>query len=95
MTNTILVAITKVKGNSRNGYYKRSLHTVFANITLKIPYNRLGQFQNKLLTPYNRNFDNLEKNDYTAYQKGVIIREIVDIIENCMVATIRHKLSPI
>lgn len=33
-------------GNSRNGYYKRSLHTIFGNITIKIPRDRLGQFQN-------------------------------------------------
>ena len=48
-------------GNSRNGYYERSLHTIFGNITIKIPPDRLGQFQNKLLTPYHRNFDNLEE----------------------------------
>lgn len=52
MTNT---------GNSRNGYYEHALHTIFGNITIKIPPDRLGQFQNKLLTPYHRNFDNLEE----------------------------------
>ena len=34
-------------GNSQNGYYERSLHTIFSNITIKIPRDRLGQFQNK------------------------------------------------
>ncbi|RJY50325.1 hypothetical protein D2965_06395 [Veillonella atypica] len=24
-------------GNSRNGYYERSLHTIFGNITIQIP----------------------------------------------------------
>lgn len=24
-------------GNSQNGYYERSLHTIFSNITIKIP----------------------------------------------------------
>lgn len=33
--------------NSRNEYYERSLHTIFSNITIKIPRDRLGQFQNK------------------------------------------------
>lgn len=46
-------------GNSRNGYYERSLHTIFDNITIQIPRDRLDQFQNKLLTLYNRNFGNL------------------------------------
>lgn len=49
--------------NSRNGYYDLSLYTIFGNITIKIPYDQLKQFQNKLLTPYNRNFGNFEKMD--------------------------------
>ena len=40
-------------GNSRNGYYEHSLYTIFGNITIKIPRDRLGQFQNKLLIRYN------------------------------------------
>lgn len=48
-------------GNSHNEYYKRSLHTIFNNITIKISRDGLKQFQNKSLTPYNRNFGNLEK----------------------------------
>ena len=43
---------------------------------------RLEQFQNKLLTPYNRNFGNLEKMINQLYQKGITTREIADIIEN-------------
>ena len=68
-------------GNSRNGYYERSLHTIFGNITIKIPRDRLGQFQNKLLVPYNRNFGNLEEMIIQLYQKGITTREIADIIE--------------
>lgn len=26
-------------GNSQNGYYERSLHTIFDNITVKIPHD--------------------------------------------------------
>ena len=58
-------------GNSRNGYYERSLHTIFGNIIIKIPRDRFGQFQNKLLTPYNRNFGNLEEIIIQLYQKGI------------------------
>lgn len=68
-------------GNSRNGYYERSLHTIFGNITIKIHRDRLGRFQNKLLTPYNRNFGNLEEMIIQLYQKGITTREIADIIE--------------
>lgn len=79
-------------GNSRNGYYEHSLHTIFSNITIKISRDRLGPFQNKLLTPYNRNFGNLEEMIIQLYQKGITTREIANIIEKYMVAIIRHKL---
>ncbi|PQL16140.1 hypothetical protein VEHSUH06_04340 [Veillonella sp. S13053-19] len=42
----------------------------------------MGQFQNKLLTPYNRNFGNLEEMIIQLYQKGITTCEIADIIEN-------------
>ena len=68
------------------------MHTIFGNITIKIHRDRLGQFQNKLLTQYNRNFDNLEEMIIQLYQKGITTREIAHIIKKCMVAIIRHKL---
>lgn len=68
-------------GDSRNGYYERSLHTIFGNITIQIPLDRLDQFQNKLLTLYNRNFGNLEEIIIQLYQKGITTCEIADIIE--------------
>lgn len=41
----------------------------------------MGQFQNKLLTPYNQNFGNLEEMIIQLYQKSIATREIADIIE--------------
>ena len=41
----------------------------------------MDQFQNKLLTLYNRNFDNLEEIIIQLYQKGITTYEIADIIE--------------
>lgn len=41
----------------------------------------MGQFQNKLLTPYNRNFGNLEEMIIQLYQKGITTREIADITD--------------
>lgn len=79
-------------GNSRNGYYARSLYTSFGNITIQIPRDRLDQFQNKLLTPYNQNFGNLEEMIIQLYQKGITTYEIADIIEKCMIPIIRYKL---
>lgn len=41
----------------------------------------MDQFQNKLLTLYNRNFGNLEEIIIQLYQKGITTCEIADIIE--------------
>ncbi len=57
-----------------------------------MPNVRLGQFQNKLLIPYNRNFGNLEEMIIQFYQKCISTREIDDSFEKCVVAIIRHKL---
>ena len=41
-------------GNSRNGYYERSVNTTRGPITVKIPRDRNGEFKNRILEPYNR-----------------------------------------
>lgn len=62
--------------------YERSLHTIFGNITIKMPRVRLGQFQNKLLTPYNQNFGNLEEMIIQLYQQCIATRKTDDFFEN-------------
>lgn len=68
-------------GNSRNGSYDRKLHTMFGDITVSIPRDRLGLFQNKLLARYNRNFGPLEEMVINLYKHGISTREISEIIE--------------
>ena len=41
----------------------------------------MGQFQNKLVTPYNRNFGNLEEMIIQLYQIGITTCEIAAIIK--------------
>ena len=68
-------------GNSRNGYYERTLKTIFGEITLSIPRDRKGEFSNKLIDPYRRTNADLENTIIYLYKHGTTTREIADMIE--------------
>lgn len=68
-------------GDSRNGGYERLLHTRFGDIIIKIPRDRNGEFEQKLIPPYKRYSDSLETTVIHLYQKGITTAEIASIIE--------------
>lgn len=41
-------------GNSRNGYYPRTLHTEYGDLNIKIPRDRNGEFKQQTIAPYKR-----------------------------------------
>ena len=68
-------------GNSRNGYYERSVNTTRGPITVKIPRDRNGEFKNRILEPYNRTHSDLEAMIIHLYRKGITTQDIADLIE--------------
>ncbi|MCE4092666.1 transposase [Priestia megaterium] len=46
-------------GNSRNGSYERTLHREFGKLHLVIPYDRNGDFKQRIVPPYKRANDML------------------------------------
>lgn len=68
-------------GDSRNGYYARTLHTQFGDLSLKIPRDRLGAFHQQTIRPYQRSNDTLEGTIIQLYKRGITTREIADLIE--------------
>ena len=68
-------------GDSRNGYYLRTLHTQYGDLDLQIPRDREGLFHQKTLAPYQRNSDSLENAVIELYRHGITTREISDLIE--------------
>ena len=68
-------------GNSRNGYYHRSLKTRFGELELQIPRDRAGEFKQETVKAYARNTDNFENVVITLYKKGITTREIADLLE--------------
>ena len=69
-------------GNFRNGYYSRTLNTVYGPLTLRVPRDRIGQFKTKFFAPYKRTTDNICEMIQRLYVRGMTEREIVDEIND-------------
>ncbi|GAA3400388.1 IS256 family transposase [Paenibacillus hodogayensis] len=68
--------------NSRNGYYKRSLHTKYGHIEeLEVPRDRNGQFQTHVFEPYQRRDGWLEEAVIQMYKGGMGTRDVARFIE--------------
>lgn len=69
-------------GNFRNGYYSRTLNTVYGPLTLRVPRDRICQFKTKFFVPYKRTTDNICEMIQRLYVRGMTEREIVDEIND-------------
>ncbi|QHT59674.1 IS256 family transposase [Paenibacillus lycopersici] len=68
--------------NSRNGYYRRSLHTKYGNIEdLSVPRDRNGEFQTQMFEPYQRRDGWLEEAVIQMYKSGMGTRDVARFIE--------------
>lgn len=68
-------------GNSRNGYYSRTLDTKYGEISVTVPRDRNGDFKQQTIPAYDRRTDSLETTVLQLYSKGVTTSEIADLIE--------------
>lgn len=68
-------------GNSRNGYYSRSLQTKYGEININVPRDRNGEFKQQTVPTYDRRTDSLETTILQLYSRGVTTSEIADLIE--------------
>lgn len=69
--------------NSRNGYYKRTLHTKYGHITdLEVPRDRSGAFQTHVFEPYQRRDGWLEEAVIQMYKSGMGTRDVARFIES-------------
>ena len=75
-------ASNETDGNFRNGYYSRTLNTVYGPLTLRVPRDRIGQFKTKFFVPYKRTTDNICEMIQRLYVRGMTEREIVDEIND-------------
>ncbi|BFH64774.1 IS256 family transposase [Paenibacillus azoreducens] len=69
--------------NSRNGYYKRNLHTKYGNLEdLQVPRDRNGDFQTHVFEPYQRRDGWLEEAVIQMYKSGMGTRDVARFIES-------------
>lgn len=65
-------------GNSRNGYNRKTIQTQLGKTELKVPRDRNGEFEPKLIEKHQTKSNSLEKQIIAMYAKGMSTRDIED-----------------
>ena len=64
------------KSNHRNGYSKKTVLTETSKIDIKVPRDREGSFDPKLIVRYQRRFPGFNEKIVSMYARGMTVREI-------------------
>ena len=88
--------------NYRNGYSKKTVKTQLGEVDLKIPRDRNGEYEPKIISKYNRNTDGMEEKILALYACGMSQRDIAEQIKNLydveispeLVSKISEKIMP-
>ncbi|WP_144511896.1 IS256 family transposase [Bacillus sp. FJAT-22090] len=73
------------ENNSKNGYYKRTLDTMYGKVEdLSVPRDRMGQYQTALFDPYQRRMVAVDDLIIQLYQHGVSPRKVGSIIQGLL-----------
>jgi transposase-like protein len=65
-------------GNSRNGFYPKTINTKFGKTPLSIPRDRNGNFEPQIVKKYETSVNGLEETIIALYSKGMSTRDIED-----------------
>ena len=88
--------------NYRNGYSKKTVKTQLGEADIKIPRDRNGEYEPKIINKYNRNADGMEEKILALYACGMSQRDISEQIKNLydveisaeLVSKISEKIMP-
>ena len=88
--------------NYRNGYSKKTVKTQLGEIEVKVPRDRNGEYEPKIIGKYNRNTDGMEEKILSLYACGMSQRDIAEQIKNLydveispeLVSKISEKIMP-
>ena len=67
-------------GNSRNGYYNKKVRTSEGETDVRVPRDRNGDYEPKILHRYASNTNELEEKIIGLYAKGMSTRDIQDTL---------------
>ena len=68
--------------NYRNGYSKKTVKTQLGEVDVKIPRDRNGEYEPKIIDKYQRNADGLEDKILSLYAHGMSTRDIQEQIKD-------------
>ena len=88
--------------NYRNGYSQKTVKTQLGEIDIKVPRDRKGNFEPKIISKYNRNADGMEDKILSLYACGMSQRDIAEQIKELydveispeLVSKITEKIMP-
>ena len=88
--------------NYRNGYTKKTVKTQLGEVDIKVPRDRNGSFEPKIIGKYDRNADGMEDKILALYACGMSQRDIAEQIKELygveispeLVTKISEKIMP-
>ncbi len=88
--------------NYRNGYSKKTVKTQLGEVDIKIPRDRNGEYEPRIIGKYNRNADGMEEKILALYACGMSQRDIAEQIKSLydveispeLVSKISEKIMP-
>ena len=88
--------------NYRNGYSKKTVKTQLGEVDVKIPRDRNGEYEPKIIAKYSRNADGMEEKILALYACGMSQRDISEQIKSLydveisdgLVSKIVEKVTP-
>lgn len=90
-------------GNSRNGYFKKTIKSKFGETELKVPRDRKGQYEPQIIKKYETSINGLEDQIIALYSKGMSTRDIENHMNDiygvnvspAMVSKVTDKILPL
>ena len=88
--------------NYRNGYSRKTVKTQLGEIDIKVPRDRKGSYEPKIIGKYSRNADGMEEKILALYDCGMSQRDIAEQIQELydveispeLVTKITEKIMP-
>ena len=88
--------------NYRNGYSKKTVKTQLGEVEIKVPRDRLGNYEPKIIGKYDRNAEGMEEKILALYACGMSQRDISEQIKELygveispeLVSKISEKIMP-
>ena len=88
--------------NYRNGYSQKTVKTQLGEIDIKVPRDRKGSYEPKIISKYDRNADGMEEKILSLYACGMSQRDIAEQVKSLydveispeLVSKISEKIMP-